>query len=65
MQNSMKTDRIAETVDQFCLATGIGRSTFYKQVKRGNISILKCGRKTLVPLAERAAFLKRLGEVAQ
>lgn len=65
MPDSIRTDRVAGTVKDFCLATGIGRSTFYQQVKKGNIKILKCGRKTLVPLAEFTAFLKRLGEVVQ
>jgi excisionase family DNA binding protein len=64
MPDSMKTDRVAWTVKEFCSATRIGRSTFYQQVKRGNIKILKCGRRTLVPLAEITSFLKRLGEIA-
>ena len=64
MQNTAGTDRIAETVNEFCAAVGIGRTLFYKEVQRGRIRILKAGRKTLVPVTERAAYLRRLAEEA-
>ncbi len=55
----------AETVNEFCAAVRIGRSLFYKEVKRGRIKILKAGsRKTLVPISEREAYLQRLAEGA-
>lgn len=57
-------DRIAETVNEFCAAVRIGRTLFYKEVHRGRIKILKAGRKTLVPIAEREAYLRRLAEKA-
>lgn len=60
-----KSERIAETVDEFCAAIGIGRTLFYKEVHRGRIKILKAGRKTLIPIAEREAYLQRLGEVVR
>lgn len=68
MSDSVKNDeigRVAESVNDFCLACSISRSHFYEQVRRGQIKILKSGRRTLVPLTERAAYLQRLGEVAQ
>ena len=55
-------DRIAETVNEFCAAIGFGRTFFYKEVHRGRIKILKAGRKTLIPIAEREAYLRRLAE---
>lgn len=61
MADSMKFDRVAETVNEFCSALGIGRTLFYQEVQRGRIKILKAGRKTLVPITEREAYLKRLG----
>lgn len=63
MSDTTKIDRIAETVNEFCSALGIGRTFFYQEVRRGRIKILKAGRKTLVPIAERSAYLQRLGEV--
>lgn len=65
MKSSNTSERIAETVNQFCSALGIGRTLFYQEVRRGRIKILKAGRKTLVPVAEREAYLQRLGEAAQ
>jgi excisionase family DNA binding protein len=56
-------DRAAYTVDEFCAAHGIGRTTFYAELKAGRIKVLKCGRKTLVPKTESDAWLGRLPEV--
>jgi len=64
MQNTAGTDRIAESVNEFCAAVGIGRTLFYKEVCRGRIRILKAGRKTLVPITERETYLLRLAEEA-
>lgn len=61
-----KTDRVAETVNEFCDALGIGRTLFYREVERGRIKILKAGkRKTLIPISEREAYLQRLAEVVR
>lgn len=58
-------NRTAETVNEFCAALGIGRSLFYKEVHRGRIKVLKAGtRRTLVPITEREAYLRRLAEEA-
>lgn len=59
-----RIDRVAETVNDFCAAMKIGRTFFYKEVKRGRIKILKAGRKTLVPIAQRQAYLQLLTEEA-
>ena len=60
-----KTAPVAETVNEFCAAFRIGRSLFYKEVGRGRIKILKVGRKTLVPISEREAYLQLLAEVGR
>lgn len=65
MSDHANVNRVAETVNEFCSAVGIGRTLFYKEVQRGRIKILKAGRKTLVPMTERQAYLDRLQGDAQ
>lgn len=48
------------TVDEFCRACTIGRTSFYAAVKRGHVRPLKFGARTLVPAAEIQNFLERL-----
>ena len=59
-QQIATSDRVADTVDEFCQAVRIGRTLFYGEVKAGRINIRKAGRKTLVPRTEREAWLRRL-----
>lgn len=65
MKDMGKADRIAGSVNEFCSAVGIGRTLFYREVRQGRIRILKAGRKTLVPVAEREAYLRILGGAAK
>ena len=51
--------RINWRVDDFCLAHGIGRTLFYDEVKRGEIKIIKIGKRTLVPDSEAKAWQER------
>ena len=37
------------TVKEFCRRHGIGRSTFYKLVRRGSLRVVKLGSRTLIP----------------
>lgn len=53
-------DRASLSVDEFCATHGIGRTTFYAELKAGRIHVVKCGRRTLVPVAEKDAWLGRL-----
>lgn len=55
-------DCAAYTVNEFCAAHGIGRTTFYAELKAGRIRVVKCGRKTLVPKTENDAWLGRWAE---
>lgn len=54
------TERVADTVNEFCDALRIGRTLFYSEVNAGRIKVVKAGRKTLVPRTEREAWLRRL-----
>ena len=51
--------RINWRVDDFCRAHGIGRTLFYEEVKRGEIKIIKVGKRTLVPDTEAKEWQRR------
>ena len=51
--------RINWRVDDFCLAYGIGRTLFYEEVKRGELKIIKVGKRTLIPDSEAKAWQER------
>ncbi len=51
--------RINWRVDDFCRAHGIGRTLFYDEVKRGEIKLMKVGKRTLVPDSEAVAWQLR------
>ncbi len=53
------TARVNWRVDDFCRAHGIGRTLFYDEVKRGEIKLIKIGKRTLVPDGEARAWQER------
>ena len=59
------TQRVNWRVDDFCRAHGIGRSLFYEEVKRGEIEIIKVGKRTLVPDSEAKAWQERKAEAVR
>jgi excisionase family DNA binding protein len=48
------------SVNEFRECFGLGRTTIYKAIGNGNIRIIKCGSRTLIPIAETENFLERL-----
>lgn len=52
--------KLALSVTDFCTICSIGRSTFYLEVKAKRISILKVGKRTLVPAEEARRWLDSL-----
>ncbi|TWA85155.1 excisionase family DNA binding protein [Azospirillum brasilense] len=60
MKCRFSSEKVAESVEEFCASVGIKRTSFYKNVAEGRIKVLKAGRRTLVPITERDAFLRRL-----
>lgn len=44
--------RINLRVSEFCTAYGIGRTTFYEEVKSGALFVIKVGKRTLIPVTE-------------
>lgn len=57
--------RVNWRVNDFCKAHGIGRSTFYDEVKRGEIKTMKIGNRTLVPDSEARKWQCKKEGVAQ
>jgi excisionase family DNA binding protein len=53
------TVRVNWWVKDFCASFGIGRSTFYQKVLRGELNIIKVGTRTLVPDTEARAWMER------
>lgn len=58
-QNPTPTPRINWRVNDFCRAHGIGRSTFYGEVKAGALKVFKLGSSTLVADVEAKAWQAR------
>jgi hypothetical protein len=46
-------------VNSFCEAHGICRTSFYEEVKRGEIKVIKYGKRTLIPDTEAKAWQAR------
>lgn len=54
------TPRLACSVPDACDALGIGRNTFYEEVRKKRLVVKKCGRRTLVPTAQFESWLANL-----
>jgi excisionase family DNA binding protein len=52
--------KAAYTVREALELLSIGRTSLYEAVKRGDLKLVKFGKKTLVYAADMAAFLARL-----
>lgn len=60
LKQAMPADRGAFDVNGFCAWAGIGRTTFYKEVNEGRLSIRKLGKKTVVVRTEAERWLNAL-----
>lgn len=50
----------ALSIKEFRKLYGLGRTTIYKEIALGHINIIKCGRRTLIPIAECEGFENHL-----
>jgi excisionase family DNA binding protein len=50
-------DRITATIDETCAATGIGRSSLYELIGKGEIASIKIGKRRLIDVK---SAIKRL-----
>ena len=51
MENQ-QNERLTYTINDFCRATGVGRTHVYKMVKQGKLRVVKLGARTLIPRDE-------------
>lgn len=61
-EKDSRLEPVAVTVREFCRITTLGRSKLYQEIANSNISILKAGRRTLIPYSEIQAYLDRLAQ---
>ena len=59
------TARVNWRVDDFCHAHGIGRTLVYEEIKRGELKIIKVGKRTLIPDSEAKAWQKRKARASE
>ena len=59
-ENDKTTGKLLFSVKEFCEMVGIGRTTFYQEVKAGRIKAKKVGRSTLIPKSELERFIEEL-----
>lgn len=57
-------DCLTVRIPQAAQLLGIGRSTVYELINRGELKTIKIGRSTLIPMADLRAFIeqRRAGE---
>ena len=51
---------LAVTIPDAVKATGMSRSALYEALKRGDLTALKAGRRTLISFADLEAYLAKL-----
>ena len=52
--------KIALSIPEFCEVSGIGRSRAYEEIKSGRLTVVKCGRRTLIAVQAVDEWLARL-----
>ena len=45
------TQKLAFTLAEVVTATGMGKTSIYKEIKEGRLPAVKAGRRTLIPVA--------------
>ncbi len=48
------------SIPEACKGLGVGRSTFYEMVARGDVEVVRIGRRALVPVAAIEAYVQGL-----
>lgn len=48
------------SIPEACAGLGVGRSTFYEMVTRGDVEVVRIGRRTLVPVAAIESYVQTL-----
>ena len=58
------TDKRALTRREFLHRYSIGNTTFYQEVRRGRLRVVKCGKRTLIDINEAERWFASLGDAA-
>jgi excisionase family DNA binding protein len=53
------SDKIAYTIDEAVVASGLGRTTIYELIKQGELPRVKVGSRTLIRRQDLEAMLER------
>lgn len=56
----IKPQRLSYTIEQAQEATGLGRTSIYKEISNGKLDARKAGRRTLITAASVQAFVASL-----
>ena len=48
------------SIPEACKGLGVGRSTFYEMIARGDVEVVRIGRRALVPVAAIEAYVQGL-----
>ena len=60
MLTNTPTQKVTFSIPEFCRLASIGRSMAYEEIKAGRLRILKCGRRTLIPVEAVNDWVRRL-----
>jgi excisionase family DNA binding protein len=55
-------EKAAYTITEAMAATGLGRTSIFKELKEGRLKAVKAGRRTLIPAGAISAWLDSLPE---
>ena len=58
------SDRVNWQINEFCAAHGIGRTLFYREVREGEIKLIKVGGRSLVSDSEARAWMARKAQAS-
>lgn len=56
----MTHDRGAFSIPEFCQWAGIGRTLAFAEIKAGRLTVTKCGKRSLIRVADAQAWLDSL-----
>lgn len=59
LTNISERERLAYTINDFGRMMGLGRSTIYNMIARGQLQISQVGHRKLIPHSEAIALLER------
>ena len=59
-----RNDRVNYQINEFCAVHRIGRSLFYKEVREGELKLIKVRGRSLVTVTEAEAWMQRKAQAS-